>query len=99
MKLQIFSIHDKVADAFLPPFFLPTIPQAQRAIGDAFADPQHQFYLHPDHYTLHHLGEFCDITGRIDRFENTRIIPVDKTGQFDIDGNDEIPNLLREQGA
>lgn len=76
MKLQVFSVYDKVAQAYITPFFLPSIPQAQRAIGDCYNNPEHQFSLHPDHYSLHHLGEFCDITGRIDRFEDSNIIPV-----------------------
>lgn len=60
MFLQIFSVYDGPAEAFLPPFFVPSSGQALRALADAAADKTHQFGKHPMDYTLFRLGTFDD---------------------------------------
>lgn len=62
MKLRIFSVYDKKAEAFLPPFYLHKTAQAVRAFADCVNDPKHQFGANPDDYTLFMLGEFEDMT-------------------------------------
>lgn len=60
MKLQIYSIHDSVAEAFLPPFFLPNNAMAIRTFASCINDDNHQFGRHPHDYTLFHLGDWDD---------------------------------------
>lgn len=63
MEQKVFSVYDEKAEAFLPPFFLPTIGIAARAMTDCVNDPGHQFAKHPSDYTLFLLAEFDDSTG------------------------------------
>lgn len=62
MILNIFSIFDSKAEAYLQPFFMTTKGQAVRAFTDAVNDPKSQFYSHLADYTLFHLGNFDDST-------------------------------------
>jgi hypothetical protein len=61
----IYSVYDSKAEAYLPPFFLPTKAAALRAFGDAAVDPKHQFAAHPEDYTLFELGTYEETTGSI----------------------------------
>lgn len=64
MIYEVFSVHDSKADAFLPPFILPRIAQAQRVFADCINSPDHQFGAHPADYTLFRLGQFDDSQGQ-----------------------------------
>lgn len=65
MKKLIFTVYDEKSEAYLQPFFLDTIGQAQRAVTDCVNDSNHQFGRHPSDYTLFQLGEYDDSTGKI----------------------------------
>ncbi len=65
MKLEIFSVFDSKAEAFLPPFFLPMIGQATRVFQNCANDEAHQFGANPADYTLFHLGSFNDESAKI----------------------------------
>lgn len=60
MILQIFSVHDSKARAFLPPFYVQNHEIAARAFSDCAVDPAHAFGRNPEDYTLYHLGAFDD---------------------------------------
>ncbi len=60
MNHRIFVIFDAKARAYLPPFFLPEAGQATRAFSDMVNNPEHQFGLHPEDYTLFEIGTFDD---------------------------------------
>lgn len=60
MQLQIFTVYDCKAEAYLPPFYLNTRGQAIRAFTDSVNDPNHQFAKHPEDYTLFFLGSYED---------------------------------------
>lgn len=60
MKQLMFTIYDSKAQAYLPPFFLHAEQIAMRTFGDCVNDPKHQFGLHPEDYTLWHIGSFDD---------------------------------------
>lgn len=66
MKNQIFTIFDQKANAYLTPFFLPTIEMAQRTFGDCANDTEHAFGKHPSDYTLMHIGSFEDATANFE---------------------------------
>lgn len=58
MKLEIYSVYDSIAEAYITPFFLPNEGMALRTFGDMVNDQNHQFGKHPDQYTLFFFGEF-----------------------------------------
>lgn len=65
MKHGMYSVKDKAADAFLPPFFLPTDGMAVREFMHCCGLPDHKFRLHKYDYSLYKLGEFEDGSGKV----------------------------------
>lgn len=63
MLLQIFTIFDSKASAYLPPFYLPQRGMAMRTFADCINDVEHQFSKHPEDYTLMMVGTFDDLSG------------------------------------
>lgn len=60
MIQNVFSVYDSKAQAYLTPFFLPTIPMAQRVFRSCANSEDHQFARYPADFTLFHLGTFDD---------------------------------------
>lgn len=66
MKLQIFSVRDAKAEAFMRPFFAPNRGVGVRLFSDAInQNPEEPFARHPEDYTLFHVGEFDELTGAV----------------------------------
>jgi len=65
MRMTGFSIYDKKAEAFGPPFFQPTPSMGIRTFGDLVKDPNSPFSKHYRDYELYKVGEFDDSTGTI----------------------------------
>lgn len=65
MILEIYSVKDKQVNAFLQPFFSPTLGSAMRSLSVVVNDANHDFHKHAHDYTLFKLGEFDDLTGAI----------------------------------
>lgn len=65
MKSLVFSVYDTKAAAFLPPFFMPQVAVALRALSDCVNDPAHAFGAHPEDYVLHHIADFDDVSGEL----------------------------------
>lgn len=65
MIINVFTVHDSKAQAYLPPFNLPTKEMAVRTFSDTVNDSKHPFGKHPADYTLFHIGTFDDDTGLI----------------------------------
>lgn len=63
--MNIYSIRDNKAEAFLQPFFSKNHATAIRAVEEAVADPSHQFAKHASDYAVYHLGFFQEDTGQI----------------------------------
>lgn len=62
MIQQLYTVYDEKADAFLPPFFVPTHGLALRAFKDCVNSKDHQFGKHPADYSLFYLGDWDDDT-------------------------------------
>ena len=65
MELNVFSVYDEKAGAYLPPWTLPTVAMAKRVFGNCVNDQEHQFCANPEDYTLFKLATFDDRTGRL----------------------------------
>lgn len=61
----VYAVKDKAADAFIPPFFLPTDSMALREFVHACNVPEHKFSVHPYDYSLYKLATFDDNKGVI----------------------------------
>lgn len=60
MKLNIYTIFDRAAKAFVPPFYQKQDGEAIRSFEDAINLPGHPMFTHPEDYTLYKLGVFDD---------------------------------------
>jgi len=67
--MNIYTIYDIKANAYLTPFFLPTDGMATRTFADCANDPQHQFGKHPEDYILWKIGNYDDAIGIITPLE------------------------------
>lgn len=63
MIMEIYSVRDKAVEAFLQPFFSPTLASAMRSLGVVVNDPNHEFAKHVKDYSLYRLGTFDDSNG------------------------------------
>lgn len=66
MKLEVFSVYDEKAKAFISPFILPTTDVAKRTFADCSNDVGHAFFRNPSDYTLYHVGSFDSLSGEIE---------------------------------
>jgi hypothetical protein len=67
MILNIYTVHDAKASAFLVPFFSANDLTAIRQIGMSCRDPGSMFHAFPEDYTLYYLGTFDDQTSEIEK--------------------------------
>lgn len=72
MIMKIFAVRDAKVEAFLQPFFSPTMGAAIRSLSEAVNDPKHEFAKHANDYSLWYLGNFDDSNGVIEPPENGR---------------------------
>jgi hypothetical protein len=66
MKLNVYSIFDKAAEAFVTPFFMQNDGLAIRAFQDNVnATDENNISKHPEQFTLYKIAEYDDKTGAI----------------------------------
>ncbi len=65
MIYKIFAVWDAKTEAYMQPFFSPTLGSGIRAFVDAAGDPQSILSKHPGDFLLHHIGQFEDATGTL----------------------------------
>lgn len=65
MEMNVFTVFDSAASAYLEPFFAPTLEFALRGFREAVNKEGHQFAKFPEDYTLFHIGEFDQGTGAL----------------------------------
>lgn len=67
MKLVVVAVRDSAVDAFMRPFFVPTVGVAIRSFRDEVTRAESEMFKHPSDYELFEIGEFDEDIGR---FEN-----------------------------
>lgn len=65
MKINVYTVYDEKAEAFMSPFFMGTDNLAKRGFADAINNPETPFGKHPQDYTLFCIGEWSDSKGEI----------------------------------
>jgi len=65
--LLVFTVLDSAANAYLPPFFAPTLEVALRRFRETVNSPAdgNQIAKYPEDYTLFQIGEFDQEQGRL----------------------------------
>lgn len=64
-RLFGFSIHDSKAEAFMQPFFAPTMGIAERSFQEACRNPETPMAKYPADFSLWVVGEFDEATGTL----------------------------------
>jgi len=72
--LQILMVHDSKADAYIQPFFTPTVEVAIRSLTTAANDPATDICRYPEDYVLFHTGYFDPHKGTITLYESPKHI-------------------------
>lgn len=62
--MKVLAIRDRQLNAFMQPFFAPTIGTGIRAFADMLNDKQSEPAKHPEDYDLYHLADFDTTTGQ-----------------------------------
>lgn len=57
---NVYAVFDNKASAFLQPAILPNDQVAIRQFASACRDPQHNFVLFPDDYTIYQVATWND---------------------------------------
>lgn len=63
--MNIYTIYDSKAEAYLTPFFTDTDATATRIFTSAATDEQHHFHKYAEDYTLFAIGIWHEKTGAI----------------------------------
>ena len=94
MKLHIFAIHDKAANAYLQPIFSNAEGVVIRQFGDLLDSPNHEtMRQHPHDYCLYKLGIYDDNKGQFLTHEPQKIIGLWEFNQT----NEETETIEAEQ--
>ena len=83
MKKVYYAVYDRKAELFSPPFLEITDGTAVRAVQDlVINNKDHAFAKHPSDFSLHRLGEFDEVAGKITGQEKpTKIIEIETLGE------------------
>jgi len=65
MEMRIYSVYDKKAQFYSPPFYVRTEEEAWRALAMVLQNPEHAFTQNTEDYILWYLGKFNDQNGSI----------------------------------
>lgn len=74
MKTQMFSVFDSKAAVFGVPFFMPREAAAIRAFSDLSNDKSTSVGMHPEDYTLYHVGDYDDETAHVETFKPRALV-------------------------
>lgn len=73
--MKMFSVYDKKAECFSPPFFMRATGLALRGFIDMLnSGDKTQYSAHPEDFDLYELGEWNDETGKVDQYEIPRLL-------------------------
>lgn len=67
MKMLAFCVYDEKVQAYMAPFFAPTLGHAARSFEDTVTGSQGASLVskHPEDFSLYHVGEFDEISGEL----------------------------------
>lgn len=71
--INVYSIRDIKAEAYMSPFFARTHGEAIRMVETAVNDPKSNFHQHAADYTLIYIGIFDDQSGYLEAVEHIHI--------------------------
>jgi hypothetical protein len=94
MELNIYSIYDEDAKAYLQPFFTQNHGIAIRVFSDNVNGKDNQIANHPHKFTLFHIGTYNDSTAKIDSLKTPK--SLGKGNEYKESETTEMENLINE---
>lgn len=97
--LHIFTIFDVKAHAYLQPFFMPTVAEANRLFSDCINDSSHPFGKHPEDYILFLSGSFDTNKGNFELLQAKNCLGqgvdylTNKKEHIDLEDNIIVPTI------
>lgn len=85
--MNIFTIFDTKAKAYMQPFFSKNAATALREVQSAVDNTEHGFNTHAEDYSLFHIGNYDENSGKIDPISPTHIINLVELKQVNIPSN------------
>ena len=76
-QLEVTSIFDKVAQAWMQPMFCQSLAQAQRSFSDVVNDSSSDFYKHPEDFALYWIGKWNNDNGELSGMVPELIVSAD----------------------
>ena len=73
-EVQVMSIRDGKAGAFLPPYYCPTVAVGLRQFTFAIQDESTDFGKWPEDYVLFHLGQFDHESGTFQLLDTPELV-------------------------
>jgi len=73
MLLNVYTVYDAKAEAYLQSFFAVNEAVATRDFSSAANDPKHPFCLHAEDFTLFQIGVWDPWTGSIESIDGNPI--------------------------
>ena len=81
MKLNVYSIFDSAAKAYMSPFFMHNNGLAIRAFSDQVnSEKENQISKHPEQFTLFQIATYDDSTGKLEAVETPK--PLGKGNEY-----------------
>lgn len=74
MKLQMFTVLDKLAAVYATPFFAINASLAQRDFAYACKDPNSKISRNPEDFSLWHVAEYDDSSGLVHALDKPSFI-------------------------
>lgn len=72
--IKAFSVRDKKAEGFLPPFFRETYGLGERFFKDALDDEKNPMGKHREDFSLYEVGQFDPKTGLFEPLNEPKLI-------------------------
>lgn len=72
--MKVFSVHDSKAEAFMQPFFLKTVGEAERALSNLVRESDHNFSKYAEDFTLFELGVWNEQKGLFTLYDAPRSV-------------------------
>lgn len=75
MEIQVFSVYDNVAKAYMTPFYMQNKGMAIRAFADNVnAQDENQLSKHPENFSLYQVAVWVDTKGEMTGVEKPVLV-------------------------
>lgn len=74
MIQKIFCVRDGKVEAYMRPFFVRSLGEAERSFFDLANDPDSQVSRHPEDFALYYLGTYDDGSGTFESLPPQHVV-------------------------